>query len=80
MRYFQPCQKRSFELLVKYSNEERYCSVGLSETGCVCVQCVQRVRALIKEQPQEFGSVGEVPGSLLLPLTLEVERKGAGKR
>lgn len=35
------------------------------------MQCVQHVRALIKEQPREFGSVGEVPGALLLPLTLE---------
>lgn len=44
------------------------------------MQCVQRVRASIKKGPGEFGSVGEVPGSLLLPLTLEVERRGAGER
>lgn len=32
---------------------------------------VCNVRASIKKQPGGFGSVGEVPGALLLPLALE---------
>lgn len=35
------------------------------------MQCVKHVRTLIKKQPGEFGSVGEVPDALILPLTLE---------